>query len=83
MLYDLAVDSGVTIQFDAQVVDIDPNTPSVRLRNGETLRADVLIGADGYQSRVRDAILGSTVHRATPTGMSIYTYVCAPSASPA
>lgn len=75
MLYKLALDAGATVQFDAKVVDINPGKPSVRLRTGETISADVLIGADGFRSRVRDVVLGSSKHIATPSGISMYMYV--------
>jgi salicylate hydroxylase len=61
MLYDLAISSGVIVTFNSVVtaVSIDEftNTPYVYLASGEILNADVVIGADGYRSIARMAML--------------------------
>lgn len=60
MLHDLAVSAGAQIQFDAAVTAVIPDEtrPSITLASGETHSADVVIGADGVTSLVRDSIFG-------------------------
>ena len=74
LLHKLALEAGARIDFNTEVVSIhapspcpsspsspsSPNAPrpSITLASGETLSADILIGADGARSRVRDVVLG-------------------------
>jgi salicylate hydroxylase len=44
------------------VVAVDPEEPSVTLANGEVLRADVLVGADGEYGIGRETFLGPAEH---------------------
>ena len=53
MIFDLAKREGVTFKFNSQVVDVDPASGCVKLRTGERLYADVIVGADGYDSILR------------------------------
>ena len=53
MVLDAAQTSGVKVMFSSEVVDIDVDTPSVRLANGNTITADLIVGADGVNSIVR------------------------------
>lgn len=53
MIYELARREGVTFKFNAEVIDADPVSGSVKLRTGERLYADIIIGADGYDSILR------------------------------
>jgi 6-hydroxynicotinate 3-monooxygenase len=50
-----------TIHFNKQLVDLDPNAASVTMEfaDGGTARADIVIGADGVHSRVREWMLGA------------------------
>ena len=62
MLYKLATEAGVQVTTDAKVVSVQQGTedmpnPSITLANGEVLYADILIGADGAKSLVRDVVL--------------------------
>lgn len=70
ILVDLAAPYA-TVRLSSRVVDIDPSTPSVTLSSGEVVKADLLIGADGLHSRVRDTVVG---HKddPTPTGDAAY-----------
>ena len=43
----------MTFKFNAEVIDADPVSGSVKLRTGERLYADIIIGADGYDSILR------------------------------
>jgi 6-hydroxynicotinate 3-monooxygenase len=49
-----------TIAFDYQLVDLKENGGSMRLvfANGATAEADIVIGADGVRSKVREFLLG-------------------------
>ncbi|KZT51075.1 FAD/NAD(P)-binding domain-containing protein [Calocera cornea HHB12733] len=58
MLYDLAVGAGVQIRLGCAVTAIDADKPSVTLRSGESLSGDLLIGADGVKSMIRQVIVG-------------------------
>ncbi|KAF2703234.1 putative salicylate hydroxylase [Pleomassaria siparia CBS 279.74] len=49
---------GVDIKLRAEVQDIDFETTTVTLRNGEFISGDVIIGADGLWSTLRSRILG-------------------------
>ncbi|KAJ9144566.1 3-hydroxybenzoate 6-hydroxylase 1 [Pleurostoma richardsiae] len=61
----------VKIMTASLVVSCDPDNGLVTLDRGETLEADLLIGADGIKSVTRAAVLGKEL-KATPTGISAY-----------
>jgi 6-hydroxynicotinate 3-monooxygenase len=50
-----------TIAFDHQIVDLEEKAGAVRLifANGASAEADIVIGADGIRSKVRDCLLGT------------------------
>lgn len=76
MMYKLAIDAGAVVQFATTVTSIDPFLPSATLSTGETVRADLLIGADGYRSLAREAIEQEHEGRTsegTPSGTVVYT----------
>ena len=50
-MYQAAKMRGVIIRFGCQVEIIDQSAPSVTLVNGETLKADLIVGADGKPER--------------------------------
>ncbi|KAH6897960.1 hypothetical protein BKA70DRAFT_1528082 [Coprinopsis sp. MPI-PUGE-AT-0042] len=70
ILVDLAAPYAA-LRLNSRVVDIDPSTPSATLSSGEVVKADLLIGADGIHSRVRDTVVGHK-EDATPTGDAAY-----------
>ncbi len=49
---------GITVRYGARVADVatTAGVATARLESGETLEADIVIGADGIRSRVRQAI---------------------------
>ncbi|KAJ6534394.1 FAD/NAD(P)-binding domain-containing protein [Mycena capillaripes] len=51
----------VELLFDSEVVSCDPEAGTITLGNGETIHADVVIGADGIHSVVRTSVLGHVV----------------------
>ncbi|KAI1112707.1 hypothetical protein F5Y14DRAFT_442360 [Nemania sp. NC0429] len=48
----------IEIKLGSEVTEIDFNTPSLRLANGEIYEADLILGADGERSRCRGSLLG-------------------------
>ena len=62
MLLDIAIDSGAIVDFNADVSALEPEVSeekySVKLTTGETICADLVIGADGVRSTVRQILLG-------------------------
>ncbi|KAF9077437.1 FAD/NAD-binding domain-containing protein [Rhodocollybia butyracea] len=73
MLYDLAKPR-IMIRFASRVTSVDPTDPSVVLQSGEKITADIIIGADGIRSIVRDAVLGGP-QKAKYTGDSAYRFL--------
>lgn len=79
MLHKLAVKAGARVDFNTEVVAVTqgseqkPN-PSVTLANGEVIHADILIGADGSKSLVREVVSGE-VDDAKPGPMTTYSGV--------
>lgn len=61
----------VHVRTSAAVAACDPEEGTVTLGNGETIAADLVIGADGIHSAVRKAVIGEALE-AIPTGISAY-----------
>lgn len=59
MLYQLAVKEGVEFRFNSTIVDADNVAVSVTLESEEVLYADVIIGADGFDSLLRQVVTDS------------------------
>jgi salicylate hydroxylase len=74
MLYNLAVSSGASVIFNSAVssVFVEDDRPHVVLATGEVLNADVVVGADGYRSIVRD-VVSQREDDGVDSGMSAYT----------
>ncbi|KAE9409683.1 FAD/NAD(P)-binding domain-containing protein [Gymnopus androsaceus JB14] len=73
MLYELAKPY-ITFRAGSRVTSIDPSTPSVTLDSGEKVTADVIIGADGIRSVVRDIVVGHP-QKVKYTGDSAYRFI--------
>ncbi|OAP60770.1 hypothetical protein AYL99_05772 [Fonsecaea erecta] len=58
ILAEAATASGVKIEFGQKVVSVDVEEVQVTLEAGRSLRADLIIGADGIHSRTRRSIPG-------------------------
>jgi salicylate hydroxylase len=71
MLYELAQRAGVTIRLSSLVESIDPSAPSLTLANGQTIRCDLIVGADGVKSKIREVVVGGP-DRPRPTGDAAY-----------
>ena len=79
LLYKLATEAGATVHLNSKVKSIHQGNaraprPKVMLENGQVLTADILIGADGYKSIVREVVLGEP-DSARPGDMTLYTGV--------
>lgn len=73
LLYNLATQSGATIDFGVIVEAVIPGNPNptVKLSTGETLTADIVIGADGPRSMVRNVVLAQE-DDAKPSGLTVF-----------
>ncbi|KAH9475903.1 FAD-dependent monooxygenase OpS4 [Psilocybe cubensis] len=54
----LAKNQGVDIKYNSRVIGADSETGYVSLENGEQVYGDVIIAADGYNSAMRDIVVG-------------------------
>ena len=73
MLYDQAIRSGAKVDFGITVEAVvpgDPN-PTGKLSTGETLTADIVIGADGPRSIVRPVVLDQE-DDVKPSGLTVF-----------
>jgi 2-polyprenyl-6-methoxyphenol hydroxylase-like FAD-dependent oxidoreductase len=71
MLLRLARNANVEIRFGCDVKSVDAYTPSVTLASGEVIRGDMVVGADGDQSYIRDVVLD--YHEpGIPKGTAVY-----------
>jgi salicylate hydroxylase len=70
MLYDIARPH-MTLRLNSRVVGLDASAPSVTLSTGEIVRGDVIIGADGVKSTLREYVVGKP-DKPTPTGDAAY-----------
>jgi salicylate hydroxylase len=61
IMYENALKLGVEIRLGCRIKDIDQSKPSLLLENGELLKADLIVGADGVRSQVRTAVPGENV----------------------
>ncbi|KAG5643093.1 hypothetical protein DXG03_001589 [Asterophora parasitica] len=53
LLYDAAIELGVTVHLGTRVTSVDPEERIVELVGGQTLTADVIVGADGINGKCR------------------------------
>jgi hypothetical protein len=76
LFYKLCLSVGVTVNFNAAAITIRVNDDAekieVKTRNGRVYSADVLVGADGFGSIVREKVLGKRDYGVN-SGMSVYT----------
>ncbi|KAK7885859.1 hypothetical protein LTR67_010211 [Exophiala xenobiotica] len=59
VLYKAALAAGVLVHLNSRVVSVDESAPSVMLRDGRKLFADLVVGADGIRSVTRDTAFES------------------------
>ncbi|KAL4063111.1 hypothetical protein J3A83DRAFT_4193406 [Scleroderma citrinum] len=56
VMYNAAVAAGALFSFETLVTSVEAGPPRVRLSNGQIYHADMIIGADGPRSIVREAV---------------------------
>ncbi|KAG1852791.1 hypothetical protein DFJ58DRAFT_790611 [Suillus subalutaceus] len=66
VLYDAAIAAGAEVRAGTKVASVSGDGPHVTLTSGETLLADVIVGADGRSSVVQQAIVGKDVFDGAP-----------------
>lgn len=59
------------IHRQSNVAAFDPEAPSITLRNGEVIHADLIVGADGVHSRAAEAVLQHKVEAIAPQHSNI------------
>lgn len=73
LLYTLAAPN-LTLKLNSHVKSVDPSGPSCILTSGEVLDCDLIIGADGVKSVIRDHVLGAET-KLVSIGDAAYRYV--------
>ena len=65
LLRSAAADLGANIRTSCTVTEVDPDDeePHVVLANGEVVKGDVIIGADGLSGLSREIIIGDREHQ--------------------
>ena len=75
-LMDAALATGyVTLRTGAKVTSVDIEQTTVTLAGGETLKADLIIGADGVQSAIRPHIVDSALHHPKPSSVNVVRFM--------
>lgn len=59
------------LRTSSRVVDCDCDAGTIKLQDGETIQADVIVGADGIHSVLRNLVVGKEI-KPQPTGASCY-----------
>lgn len=72
LLYDAALEHGAQVELSARVAQVDEEKPSVTTVQGREYEADVVIGADGIRSKVRDCIFPSVRYMPNNTSECAY-----------
>ena len=73
MMYNVAMKHGATIRLDTTAVAVDPERRAVTLASGETLTADVIVGADGISGLIRPTLLKEQkIQEATEPKLCMY-----------
>ena len=57
ILYDGALEAGVKVMLGAPISSVDEAGPNILLKDGRSMKADLVVGADGIRSRCRKSIL--------------------------
>ncbi|EKM50080.1 uncharacterized protein PHACADRAFT_264601 [Phanerochaete carnosa HHB-10118-sp] len=73
LLHRLATEAGAEIIFNAKVAAVTPGEPrpSITLESGLTYEGDIILGADGPNSFVREVVLGDDNEAGIPSGISV------------
>jgi salicylate hydroxylase len=74
ILYERAVDLGVTVQLGERVAKVFPESSEIITESGRKCAGDLIVGADGLWSRCRESLLGQK-DSPLPTGDLAYRIV--------
>jgi salicylate hydroxylase len=66
ILAKVAEEQGVNILFDSPVASVHQDTPVILLKDGTKFEADLIVGADGFRSVVRDVVVEEKVQSISP-----------------
>ncbi|KAI5955951.1 hypothetical protein KGF57_003436 [Candida theae] len=73
LLYQAALDLGIEYKNGCRIKEVDESTATVVLETGEKYTADLVVGADGIRSRVRDtAVVPEETVKPTPSSNCAY-----------
>ncbi|KAJ6489048.1 hypothetical protein C8R45DRAFT_993497 [Mycena sanguinolenta] len=76
MMYNVAMKHGATFRLDTTAVAVDPERRTVTLASGETLTADVIVGADGISGLIRPLLLKEQkIQEATEPKLCMYSAI--------
>jgi salicylate hydroxylase len=66
-----AEEIGIKIRLDSRVLDVQPEVPSVTVKGGENIKADLVVASDGLHSICREIVIGYK-SPPQPTGQMVY-----------
>ncbi|KAL5638678.1 hypothetical protein ACGC1H_003140 [Rhizoctonia solani] len=70
LLYDITIPL-IDLHLNSYVTSIDPEAPSVTIKNEKVFKCDLIVGADGVKSAIREVVVGH-VDRPVDTGDAAY-----------
>ncbi|KEP50186.1 FAD/NAD-binding domain protein [Rhizoctonia solani 123E] len=70
LLYDITIPL-IDLHLNSFVTSIDPEAPSVTIKNDKVFKCDLIVGADGVKSSIREIVVGH-VDRPVDTGDAAY-----------
>ena len=74
LLYDIATELGADIRFGCHVSQLGADGRSIILESGETLSADIVVGAESVQGLCRSAIVPNDAEEKIGDGFMLYWY---------
>ncbi|OJJ71732.1 hypothetical protein ASPBRDRAFT_125517 [Aspergillus brasiliensis CBS 101740] len=66
--------SPAAVRYGTKVIDVDVDDGSLTLNNGEVVKADLIVAADGIKSLVRGAVVQDADDSARPSGFSAFRF---------
>ncbi|KIW68827.1 hypothetical protein PV04_04747 [Phialophora macrospora] len=72
ILHQKAVELGVVVRLASRVEKYNPDEPSFDLAGGETVKADLVVAADGVKSLARKTLLGTADSGLRNHGLAVY-----------